>query len=128
MRESDIQSLATKYFKKNKPPAFEAHEFKLCKERSFNFNKIEPNQLQGLWDVKHVGVYWKLSDLDFRLKVCDAVYMKGNAYLGICWYKPRKPKVIYMIDIDVVLTQIKKGCKSITEEEGSLLSEYKIIL
>jgi len=129
MTEAQLQSLFTAYIKKHKPEVTTNWELKILKKgERFNFKKIESNQLQGLADLQSEGVMWKHSDLDFRLKMCDCSFIKGQAYLGICWYEPRKPKVIHFLNIDTVLALIRSGQKSLTESEACDKEEYNIIL
>lgn len=126
MRESNIQSIFTAYLKKNGHPKeivypsedviVVAYELKISKTNKLYFSKFEEQQLPSLYNTKHKGVPWKFSDASIGMKMYDGIYIKGPAYVGICFYKPRKKKILYLIDIDRVL-DIKSKSKFISEDE-----------
>lgn len=123
MKEAQIQTLLGKKLRKSKITG--AIELKITKTNTLNFKRIEEHQLFGLSKVKHGTLYWKISDIDPRVKFADCIVMhKQEAYLGICFYKPRKPKIVYLIDIDDVLV-LKEDLnkKSITLDDAKLLGK-----
>lgn len=98
-------------------------ELKVCKEKHFNFDKIEPHQLLHLHNVKHDFFQHKIPDLGCQ-NPFDSFSLCGEpAWLVILWYKPRKPKVFYMIDVDKIEEEIASGSKSLTEERAKELAK-----
>ena len=100
-------------------------ELKITKTNTLNFKRIEEHQLFGLTKVKHGTLAWKLSDLDIRKKPADMIVLhKQEAYLAVIFYKPRQPKIVYLIDIDdVLILKEDLNKKSITLEDAKLLGK-----
>ena len=116
-----------------------AIELKLCKGKSLPFKSVAEHQVQALQQVKNGGLYHKISDIptswvagDMRYtakKPFDCLYIKGAAYVAICFYIPRTQKVVYGIDIDdfVALT-CSSGRKSITEDMATQAASFTLRL
>ena len=127
MKEANIQSLLSKYFQENPPEQSMAYELKLCKSTSLPFSSVKEHQVQALQAVKGEGLHHKISDIptswvtgQMRFtsqKPFDGLFIKGNAYVVICFYIPRKQKAAYFIKVDDFIAMKKTITrKSITEE------------
>ncbi len=103
-----------------------AYELKICKTNKLSFSKFEEQQLPFLYKTKHVGVAWKFTDASLGIKMYDGIYIKGPAFVGICYYVPYKPKILYLIDIDDVL-EIKSKKKSISLEDAVLYGKEIVL-
>lgn len=106
-----------------------AFEFKVCKKNRLNFRSdFQPQQLPMLEEASTGCIYYKLSDTDPRAKPFDSLQICfADSYVGVLWYKYRKPKILYMIPIDKLLPVVDKQ-KSITEEEAKNLAKITIKL
>lgn len=133
-----MQVLFNKYLKTNPPNRATAYELKICKGNSLSFNAVKEHQRQGLLDAKK-GLYHKISDSPIfagnmtrftNPKPFDCLYLKDAiGYVVILFYKPRKPKVTYMINIYSFLDEEKKSeRKSLTEEKAKEIADEIIIL
>lgn len=122
MKESDIQSLFTKYVRDNHRTTA-AWELKLKKNgEALSFaGDFQPQQLPSLLKAKHGCVYRKLSDIDPGLKPFDAMQVcQSPAYVVVVWYVPREEKVAYWIDIDQFMTEARESKrKSLTRARAS---------
>jgi hypothetical protein len=134
MKESQIQSL----FSKKVDKSFNcAYELKLVKKTSMPFNAVREEQIISLSAVKHTGYFQKITDFPYSSsnvrfasgKGFDCFTLKGSAYVAICFYKPRKPKILYLIDIDDFVEEMKVSTrKSLTEERAKEISTSNVIL
>jgi hypothetical protein len=106
MKESAIQTLFSKAIEKDRNAVY---ELKLEKGKSMPFNKVAEHQLIALKQAKDGGLFHKLTDMPHfagmkarfdRKKGFDCLTIKGEAYIGICFYEPRKPKEVILIDVD----------------------------
>lgn len=115
MKEKNFQTLFTKWLKKNGETG--AYELKLCKKKSMPFNKVEEHQIDALLKSKNSRYAYKISDMSLGRKPYDCFcFHKSNANVVIMFYIPRKPKIAYIIDIDMFLhAQMTYKRKSITE-------------
>jgi len=103
-----------------------AWELKVVKNNKLlALSNFQPQQLPKLWEAKHGCVYKKLSDADRSLKPYDAQQIcYAKAYVVVEFYKPRKPHIMYWIDIDVFLKELEKQKrKSLTEQMIIPISE-----
>lgn len=119
-QEKDMQTLFGKWVKKNKHlyPRSVAWELKICKGKSLPYSRIEEHQEYYLIETSTVGTFNKLSDATPGLKHYDCYLIKGDAYIVIMFYEPRKEKIAYAIDISTwTCYKEKSSRKSITEEE-----------
>lgn len=93
-------------------------ELKLEKGTSFAFSRVAEHQIEALRQAKHSGLYHKISDMPqsfyggnkhFRFvkpKPFDGVYLRGvNAFVVLMFYKPRQPKIAYLIDVDMFVKE-----------------------
>lgn len=104
-----------------------ALELKLAKDKKrVNYKThFQPQQLPSLEKAKHGHIYHKISDLDPGSKPFDCFQIaKADAYVVICWYKPRSHKHVYFIDIEAILLHKQKN-KSLTEEDANNIATYK---
>jgi hypothetical protein len=100
------------------------------------FNKVAEHQLEALKRVKTTGLFYKLTDMPHfagmkarfdKPKPCDCLTIKGEAYIGICFYEPRKPKEVLLIDIDDFIYARKKSKrKSLTKVEAAIIAKEVI--
>jgi penicillin-binding protein-related factor A (putative recombinase) len=109
------------------------YELKLAKKKSIPLNSIKEHQVEGLLQAKK-GQYIKLQDMSAKNgfanpKPYDCLWVYAvEAYVGICWYIPRKPKYLHLIAIDDWIRILKTHPrKSIREEEVESVSR-KIML
>lgn len=86
-------------------------------------------------DVKFKHLCHKISDMALGFKPFDGfIGISDNTYFGICFYEPRKPKVVHLIDVvdlknEIQNSKIIKGArKSLTEARAKELSELSIKL
>jgi len=116
MKEKDMQTLFTKWLKKNGETG--AYELKICKGKSLPFNKVQEHQVDALLKSRNGRYAYKISDMSMGLKPFDCFcFNNSNAFVVIMFYVPRKPKTAYIIDIDMFLhAQIAYERKSITED------------
>ena len=110
MQEKNIQVLLGKWLKENEQDNSYAYELKICKTKAIPLNSVKEHQVAGLLRAKK-GMYHKLVDnLNFSpsrgvrpasVKPFDCLWIKAiKAYVCICWYIPRKPKELVLIEIE----------------------------
>ena len=131
MKEKDIQRLFGKVI--NIPGVF---ELKLCKGNSLPYNAVKEHQIDALLDISTgKGLYHKIADQTFGRagqfghtlkKPFDCFYVKRYpAYVGICYYKPRQLKKVYLIDIQIFISlKIMDDRKSLTEDKARDASQH----
>lgn len=127
MNESSFQTLFGHWLKANwkKSSAF---ELKIVKLSRFYFSKIESHQIQNLTQVSGGVFYHKIADLGNQNPFdCYTLY-KVQAYIVVLFYKPRQPKVFYMININTIMEEALNGKKSITEAEACALASHSGML
>lgn len=119
----------------DKTAAFELKLVKLHKRKSLPHSDVKPHQVEGLLKAKHEGLFHKISDAPIfpgqrtrftKPKPFDCLVVKGDAYVVICFYEPRKTKEFVAIDIDDWVREVAESPrKSIThdraKEIGTLL-------
>lgn len=120
--ESDFQSEFNSWIRKYWEHATFFYELKCTHKNTLPYSAIERHQIQALYDARHFGLAYKISDSGIGFKPFDGFFAQGSpAYLVVLYYKPRKPKMAYFIDIDVLITEMEK-----TKDKGSL-SEKKAL-
>ena len=119
MKESDFQTLFTKWAKKNAKRST-AYELKICKEKSLPYTRIEEHQVAALYKAKHDTLFHKISDMSLGYKPFDCFALSGaDAYVVIMFYRPGHRRYCYAIDIDEWIEyQVESPRKSITEAEA----------
>lgn len=133
-----MQVLFGKYLKTDPPKQSGVYELKICKNNSLPFNVVKQHQIEGLLNAK-LGLYHKISDSPIfagsmtrftHPKPFDCVYLKDIiGYVVILFYKPRKPKVTYIIDIYSFLDEERRSDrKSLTEDRAKEIADKIIIL
>lgn len=131
MKESTMQTAFTKWIK------YEANEFflgesvsfelKIEKTHRFSFAKVKDHQIKGLRQSK-TGMAHKISDSPIfsgqktrftAAKPFDCMYLKAKeAYVVVWFYVPRKPKIFYLIEVEVFeLMKVFHDKKSVTVED-----------
>ena len=138
MKESNLQSSFTKYMKQHANEHFKSsvcYELKITKTGSLPFSRIEPHQITALMDSKFDVLCHKISDMSLGFKPFDGfIAINASAYIGICFYKPRASKIVYMIDIVDMKNEIeesrmsKQARKSLTEKRAKELATLVIDL
>jgi len=121
MKEKDLTCMFRNWLKANWHQS-SAFELKICKEKSFNLKKIAEHQICNL-NLVHNGLFfYKLPDLGLQNPFdCFTLY-REEAYVIIFFYKPRQPKIFYMIPVVIIQGLIDDGIKSIDEEKAKLLA------
>ena len=138
MKEKEMQVLFSKYLKANPPNQSEAYELKICKGSSLSFSAVKDHQIKGLLDATN-GLYHKISDSPIfagsmtrftNFKPCDCLYLKNVVgYVVILFYKPRKFKITYIINIrDFLNEKERSNRKSLTEGKAIEIASKIIIL
>lgn len=133
MVEKNFQSLFKNWLGANMPKVTTAYELKLEKGKSIAFDRVYDHQVSGLRMAKYGGLYHKISDVPFnhsngfrfnKPKPFDCmVLVKAEAYVVILYYKPRKEKRVYFIDIDAwIKERDESDRKSLTEERAEAIS------
>ena len=136
MKEKEMQTLFGKNLRMYPPNQSEAYELKICKGKALPFDAVKKHQIEGLIDATN-GLYHKISDSPIfagnmtrftKPKPFDCLYLisaLGNVV--ILFYKPRKPKLTYVIDIYEFLSEKKRSKrKSLTEDRAKAIA-HKII-
>jgi len=102
------------------------------------FNRVADHQIKGLLQARE-GLYLKIADQTIGRgggfgatlpKPFDTAYFKGMAgYVAICFYVPRKPKILYLIEVnDFIHLRDNATRKSLTEEMAKEVKSYGIVL
>lgn len=128
MMESDIQKL---FGRKNKPDRSEVYELKITKTNRLPFARLAAHQAASLSNIDSaIGEYKKLSDMSADRKPYDSHFLINvPAYVCVCFYQPRKPKILYFIRIkDFLNLRDTSKMKSMTESEAVEISEKTLTL
>lgn len=129
-KEKDLTSDFSSWLRKN-PEAYKfkfsfAVEFKLKhnKEKLDFKRDFQPQQIPSLLKVQASCLYHKISDQGIGTKPFDALQLcNEKAFIGIMWYKLRKPKILYLIDPRDII-----GKDKIYETEAKQLATNTITL
>jgi hypothetical protein len=126
--EKQLTADFSKWRRKNKDVINEstAYEFKVCKTKTLNIKRdFQDQQIPMLQTAKRECIYKKLSDMDFGIKPFDAMQIckVKYAYVGILWYKPRRQKILYLIDVDKIVNN-----ETINEDEAKIINNLTIRL
>lgn len=126
MKEAQFQTLWHKHLEENPPDFPEVYELKICKTRSFAFSGVKEHQIEGLLKAK-TGLFHKISDSPIfsgmktrftAKKPFDCLWIRGEGYVAILFYVPRKAKRVVKINVDDFLKMVKShNKKSATLEE-----------
>lgn len=124
MQESDFQSSFSRWKAVNLRKTC-CEELKLCKRDRFPLSAIEPHQMANLTNAKHGFVQHKIPDLGNQNPFDSFSLFEVPAYLVITFYKPRKKKIFYMIDIDTLQGTLDDHpeYKSLTEADCQKIAE-----
>lgn len=134
MTERELQSAFTRFVKDNRPNASAVFELKLAKGPSLAFNSLAPHQVSALLDAKtEQGVYYRIMDQPWmpdrkysfqKPKPFDCFFVREvEAYVVVCFYKPRKRKEALFIHIDAWCKEVKDSKrKSLTEARAREIS------
>lgn len=105
MVESDFRSQFNKWVEHQKGSFincfFELKFVNTTRKKSINAERdFKAHQLPMLHLIKHEGIVYTISNQSFGKKPFDSMKIQGDAFVVILFWKPRKPKVFYMVDID----------------------------
>lgn len=79
---------------------------------------FQPQQINALLQAARACIYHKMSDQTMSLKPFDSFQLCNvPAFVGVCWYIPRKKKVLYMVEVEQFEKWIEAGYNKVTEEE-----------
>lgn len=136
-----MQTLFKHWIANNPPPCATVYELKLEKGRAIPFDRIYDHQVAGLRQAKHKGLYHKIADQPAAFvgghrmhfgskKPFDALFLRDiEAYLVVCFYKPREVKRTFLIDIDkFVEMRDRSERKSMTMEMAEEAASQVIVL
>ena len=101
------------------------------RRRSGAFARLAPHQERSLSNIdSSIGEYKKLSDMSADRKPYDSHFLVNvPAYVAVCFYQPRKPKILYFIRIkDFIAFRDRHTMKSMTEEDAKVISERTLEL
>ena len=124
MKEKDIQQIFSRV---NKIRGL--MELKLVKGKRYKFSQLAPHQKLALLDCNSdVGCSHKLSDFSMGEKPVDYFMLKNYpAYVCICFYEPRKTKMMYYVPIaEYCAYEGTTGMKSMTEVEVSSIARFEV--
>jgi hypothetical protein len=102
-----------------------AEELKVTTSDKFYLSEIANHQLLHLNNVNTGFFQFKIPDLGNQNPFDSFSLYKVPAFVGIMFYKPRQPKVFYMIPIVTIQGLLDDCKKSITEEEAKKLALIK---
>ena len=135
MVEKNLQSIFTAWIKSNpdKILGTTVWELKMEKGTTMSFSRVADHQIEALLQAKYEGLYHKISDTPVSWggkmrftskKPCDCMLIKqAEAYVVVCFYRPRQKKETMWIDIDRFLKVKSEALrKSITENECRLIA------
>lgn len=117
--------------RKNNPSCSEVYELKITKTGRLPFARLAPHQERSLSNIDSpIGEYKKLSDMSADRKPYDSHFLVNvPAYVAVCFYQPRKPKILYFIRIkDFISFRDRHTMKSMTEEDAKVISERTLEL
>jgi hypothetical protein len=133
MKESNFQQKFYEWIKDNQPELSAAYELKICKSSSIPFDSVKEHQIEKLRQVKQKGLYHKISDVPFghangfrfhKPKPFDCLFVRGDAWIVILFYKPRKKKEALFIDVDKFVEESKTVTrKSLTEARAREIAD-----
>lgn len=131
-----MQIMWTAYLRKNKPITTTVYELKIVKGTSLPFDRVADHQVANLIACRTSdGYYHKIPDMAAQngyssVKPYDCQFIvRSKAYLVLWFYKPRQPKVFYLVDI--FEWQRIKGViqrKSVTEDIIKTIAEESICI
>lgn len=129
MKEKNLQSILGKYLKENPQNKNVVYELKMCKNKRMPFKQVADHQIENLQQAKNGNLYHKIADQTFgragqfghTLKKpwdCMNIY-KAEAYIVICYYKPRQKKEFLLIDVDDFVKEMdRSNMKSLKEDRA----------
>ena len=134
MKEAQLQILFGRYLIANPSCESEMHELKRTNKPSLPFSAVRPEQEKRLLRIKQDGYYYlKISDSPIykgmktrftKPKDADSLFVRINAvYIVVFFYKPRKQKIAYCIDIENWINERKRSKrKSLTEDKADFIA------
>lgn len=127
MTERQMITLFGRYVFKHPSKESEVYELKVTSKKAIGFKELKSHQREALKKVELEGLYYRITDQPWikdrpyvytLKKPFDCFFVKCKAYVVVCFYKPRKPKVFYKIRIsDFLMMENLTKRKSFTEEK-----------
>lgn len=120
--ESDFQSLATNWLKKNAWCSM-AFELKVSTGSTINFNCFRPLQIPSLTKARNSILVYKIPDsgLISPAPFDGFCYRKSRAYVGLMFNTKTNRNICYFLDVAVAVMLKRLGYKSISERAASRL-------
>jgi len=103
MRETSAQTIVTHYF--TAKPQTCLYEVKVARAGKFRFSQLEEQQIAALYNCKHKGLHYKMSDESRGHKPSDGFCMSGEDAWVIVFY----PEAFVFLDIDIVIQNKKEA-------------------
>lgn len=132
-----MQTMFGKYLQENPPEKSGVYELKISKGNSLPFDSVKEHQIKGLMEAEK-GLFHKISDSPIfagskmrftKPKPFDCLFIFATSYVVILFYKPRKPKNVYLIKIRKFITEKENSNrKSLTEERVREIADEIIII
>ena len=129
-KETNLTADFSKWLRKSKDAHILHYPFAIeykCKhgKEKLDFKRdFQPQQIPSLLKVLTGCLYHKISDQGIGTKPFDAINLCFfPAFIGVMWYKPRMPKILYLIDPRDI-----KDKEKIYEEEAKEIAIYVIDL
>lgn len=134
MKESDMQTIFTRWLSKNRPSIPTAYELKITKTNSLPFKRLYEHQKINLLKVIGQGKYYKIPDMQSATgfsnrKPFDCFFLKGEAYVVVWYYKPRKRREFIFIPIEKwIETEKTYHRKSLLEEDAKKIGRVEEVV
>lgn len=90
-------------------------------QKNFLYSELSEKERRLLKQCKDKFILATNSDLDRNGTICDAYCLSGGGFVFLSWCDD-KDKILYVLDIDVVLNEITKGSKSLTKQKAAELA------
>lgn len=120
-----MQSLFSRWVRKNKNKfdKASAFELKITKTEKLYYKQVKSHQYHYLEESTKDGTYHKISDQSLDVKPYDCFLLKGDAYVVLMFFKPKKKKIAYLIPIkNFNIHREYSSKKFITEHECESIS------
>jgi len=136
VKEAGFQTLWRNYCEKNNPADSEVYELKICKTKKFAFNNVKLHQIEGLLKAQK-GLFHKISDSPIfpgmktrftAKKPFDCLWMKGEGFVVILFYIPRKPKQVIKMRVEDFIKMVERHDKKSASLEEMVYYGGKLII
>lgn len=86
-------------------------------QKNFNYRELSEKERFLLLLAKHKRILTTNSDYDRLGTVCDGYCLSGGAFVFLQWVE-KGNKEFYVLDIDVIMSEIKHKSKSLTKDKA----------